>query len=41
VSGEGAEVHAEIAGEERQRQEDRRDDGQRVDDLRLPAGDDF
>ena len=30
-----------IAGEERQRQEDRRDDGKCVDDLRLPTGDNF
>jgi hypothetical protein len=37
VVGEDAEVHAEVAGEERQRQEDRGDDGERVDDLGLPA----
>jgi len=41
VSREDAEVHAEVASEERQRQEDRRDDGKRADDLRLPAGDEF
>src|SRR5215472_13951612 len=41
VAGEDAEVHAEVAGEERQRQEDRRDDGKRADDLRLPSGDEF
>src|SRR5215813_3437723 len=41
VGGEDAEVHAEVACEERQRQEDRRDDRQGVDDLRLPAGDEF
>src|SRR5215472_9176992 len=41
VAGEDAEVHAEVAGEERQRQEDRRDDGKRADDLRLPTGDNF
>jgi len=34
VSGEDAEVHAEVASEERQRQEDRRDDGERAEDLR-------
>ena len=37
VVGEDAEVHADVAGEERQRQEDRGDDGERVDDLGLPA----
>src|SRR5215469_2264060 len=41
VAGEDAEVHAEVANQERQRQEDRRDDGKRADDLRLPTGDEF
>ena len=39
VTRKGREVHAEVAGEERQRQEDRRDDGKRVEALRLTTGD--